>query len=116
VRRRAAWEPVGAEWSAGRPGGEDGRRLAAFVRAHFGVWDVSSRREVLCLQHDIIVYVYGFSPDNRRVAIGVFDPRGSFHAVRVYSLDPAERMQMARDRVARELTPDECAAYLQARC
>jgi WD40 repeat protein len=109
-------------WEAQSPGGlrlsNDGRWLAGTggFDGDFGVWDTASRREVLRLQHDGIVYVYGFSPDNRRVAIGLFDPRGSLHAVRVYSLDPAELMHIARDRVTRELTREECVAYLQARC
>jgi WD40 repeat protein len=109
-------------WEAPSPGGlklsGDGRWLAGTggFDGDFGVWDVASRRAVLRLQHDGIVYVYGFSPDNRRVAIGLLDPRASLHSVRVYSLDPAELMQIARDRVTRELTPEECAAYLQTRC
>ena len=109
-------------WEAPSPGGmrlsSDGRWLAGTggFDGDFGVWDIASRRAVLHLQHDGIVYIYGFSPDNRRVAIGLFDPRGSLHAVRVYSLDPAELMQIARDRVTRELTPEECAAFLRTRC
>lgn len=109
-------------WEAPSPGGlrlsGDGRWLAGTggFDGEFGVWEVASRREVLRLQHHGIVYLYGFSPDDRRVAIGLFDPRGWLHAVRVYSLDPAELMQIARDRVTRALTPEECAVHLQTDC
>ena len=51
-----------------------------------------------------------FSRDGKRLASGAKD--GS---VQVYALDLAELLQIARSRLARELTADECYEYLHSR-
>jgi hypothetical protein len=54
-----------------------------------------------------------FSPDGKLLA-GVRPEPLPF--VRVWTLDPERLLRIARSRVTRSLTPDECRRYLQHAC
>jgi WD40 repeat protein/DNA-binding SARP family transcriptional activator/energy-coupling factor transporter ATP-binding protein EcfA2 len=51
-----------------------------------------------------------FSPDGRRLATASMPDA----VVRVWALDPVELVAIARDKVNRSLTPEECGQYLHA--
>jgi WD40 repeat protein len=55
-----------------------------------------------------------WSPDGKLLA-GVRQRTGA-PFVRVWALDPERLLQIARDRVTRQLTEDECQRYLQRPC
>jgi WD40 repeat protein len=100
----------------------DGKLLAsAGADTMVKVWDLSpdavvdqtagdtvASREMLALSahHDIVVDVL-FSPDGKRLISASQDG-----TVRVYTLDLEELVELARDRVTRGLTTEECQRYL----
>jgi WD40 repeat protein len=74
------------------------------------VWDAASGEELLTLRgHSGPVYGVAFSPDGKRLATASWD-----RTVQVYALDVCELLNLARSRVTRNLTADECQRYLQS--
>ena len=95
---------------------DTGGRMLATTSGFDGrvaVWDFATEERVLELELDGTVSVLGFSPDSRHLAVGLFEPRGSLHAIRILALDPAELVKLARTRVTRTLSDEECRAFLQ---
>ena len=93
----------------------DGTRLAtASMDKTAKVWDVSSGQEVRTLAgHTNTVYGIVFSPDGTRLATASGD-----RTVRVYALNIEDLMSLARRRITRSLTSQECQKYLheEERC
>jgi WD40 repeat protein len=57
-----------------------------------------------------------FSPDGQSVAHTSWDGASTAATIRVFALDDERLLQIARERVTRSLTDDECREYLQAPC
>lgn len=87
----------------------DGKRLAtACADKTAKVWEVATGQEKLTLLgHTDRVTGLAFSPNGRRLATASEDG-----TVRVYTLDIEKLMALARKRVTRSLTPEECQKYL----
>jgi WD40 repeat protein len=87
----------------------DGKRLAtASEDGTARVWDATSGKELLVLSgHEGQVTRVLFSPDSRRLATTSDDG-----TARLYVMDVNELIKLARSRVTRSLTPQECRQYL----
>jgi WD40 repeat protein/serine/threonine protein kinase len=77
------------------------------------LWDLATGQELFTLfGHDMLVYGVDFSPDDRLLATA--SPDGT---VAVHLLPIDEFVDVARSRVTRSLTTDECRQYLHVpRC
>ena len=79
------------------------------------VWDVSTgsnrRQQPLTLYnlHSFSVTGVSFSPDGKRLAIS-----NTAGEARIYALPIEDIVAIAKSRVTRTLTPDECRKYLHA--
>ena len=74
------------------------------------LWDAKSGKELLTLRgHSGYVSGVAFSPDGKRLAATSQDG-----AVQVYALDLRELLNLARSRVTRTLTAEECQRYFQS--
>jgi WD40 repeat protein len=99
----------------------DGSRLAIGTideQAYaVGIWDWPTGVETFRLSDSARRVV--FSPDGKFLA-GVRQELGTPFVgapfVRVWALDPERLLEIARDRVTRALTDDECQRYLQRPC
>jgi hypothetical protein len=95
----------------------DGSRLAITTvdeRAYaIRIWDWRAGIEILKLARDSGHRV-ALSPDGRLLA--EVRRRQPVPFVRVWALDPELLLQIARDRVTRALTEEECRRYLQRPC
>jgi WD40 repeat protein len=88
----------------------DGKRLAtASGDKTAKVWDAESGKELLTLFHSGPVDGVAFSPDGKRLATASED-----WSVQVYALDLRELLNLARSRVTRTFTSEECKRYFQA--
>jgi WD40 repeat protein len=89
----------------------DGKRLATASWDNTAkVWDAESGKELLTLRaHSGAVYGVAFSPDGKRLATASEDG-----TVMVYVFDPRELLNLARSRVTRTFTADECQRYFQS--
>jgi KaiC/GvpD/RAD55 family RecA-like ATPase len=89
----------------------DGKRLAtASWDQTAKVWDAESGKELLTLRgHSSYVYGVAFSPDGKRLVTSSADA-----TVQVYVLDIRELLNLARSRVSRNFTLDECKRYFQS--
>jgi WD40 repeat protein/energy-coupling factor transporter ATP-binding protein EcfA2 len=90
----------------------DGERLATASEDQTAkVWDSKNGDELLTLgDHMNDVMSVGFSPDGKRLATSSYD--GS---IQIYAIDAHDLLQLAKSRVTRDLTPDECRRYFQRR-
>ena len=59
--------------------------------------------------HSDAVYAVAFSPDGKRLATASSD-----WTVQVYALDLRELLNLARSRVTRTFTAEECQRYFQS--
>lgn len=100
-----------SQWVVGVAYSPEGRRLAtASEDGTAKVWDAKTGKELLTLRgHSGIVYCVAFSPDGKRLATG-----GQDGTVQVYAMDIHDLLKLARSRVTRDLTPDECKRYFQS--
>jgi WD40 repeat protein/class 3 adenylate cyclase len=74
------------------------------------LWDARTGREVLTLfGHDRIVHSVAFSPDGRLLATASGDGTVALHLLPI-----GELRELARQRVTRGLTDEECRQYLHA--
>jgi WD40 repeat protein len=92
----------------------DGTKLAAASRDNTAkVWDAGVGRELLSLHgHQSAVTSIAWSPDGERLASA-----GADAIAQVYAIDPTALLHLARSRITRDLTPDECRRYLNTdRC
>jgi hypothetical protein len=89
----------------------DGKRLAtASWDRTAKVWDAESGKELLTLRgHSNFVDGVAFSPDGKRLATASGDS-----TVQVYALDLRELLNLARSRVTRTFTAQECQRYFQS--
>jgi WD40 repeat protein len=72
------------------------------------LWDLATGREVLTLfGHDIVVNTVAFSPDSRFLATASGDGTVALHLLPIDEL-----RKLARERVTRPLTDEECRQYL----
>ena len=72
------------------------------------LWDPATGREVLTLfGHDLVVNAVGFSPDGRFLATVSGDGTVALHLLPIDEL-----RDLARERVTRPLTDEECRQYL----
>jgi WD40 repeat protein len=90
----------------------DGTRLAtASVDGTVKLWAATSGRELLTLTgHTAAINGLDFSPEGRRLATASAD-----QTVRVHALIPTDLIALARTRVTRALTTEECRKYLHVR-
>lgn len=85
-----------------------GKRLAtASWDRTVRVWDLISHHEMFVFTHPAGVESVAFSSDGKYLATGCDDGM-----VRLYPLDDDELLKLARSRVARTLTSEECRQYL----
>jgi WD40 repeat protein len=89
----------------------DGKRLATGSADQTAkVWDAASGEQLLTLKgHTDVVSSVAWSPDGKRLATGSVDG-----TVQIYSMDIHDLLKLARSRVTRDLTPDECERYFQS--
>jgi WD40 repeat protein len=70
------------------------------------VWETATGRELLTLKgHENWILSAAWSPDGKRLA-------SAGQSVQVYAMDIELLMSLARSRVARNLTLEECRKYL----
>ncbi len=89
----------------------DGKRLATASEDQTAkVWDAETGKELLTLRgHSGSVYGVAYSPDGKRLATASADG-----TVQVYAIDIHELLNLARSRVTRNFTPEECQRYFQS--
>ena len=74
------------------------------------MWDAESGKELLTLRgHSGGVNDVAFSPDGKRLAAATEDS-----AVQIYVLDVRELFNLARSRVTRTFTAEECQRYFES--
>jgi WD40 repeat protein len=90
----------------------DANRLATASRDNTAkIWDTGTGRELLSLSgHQNVVFSVAWSPDGKRLATAGADDIGQ-----IYAIDPTLLLRMVRSRITRDLMPDECRHYLNAR-
>ena len=90
----------------------DGKRLATAGEDQTAkLWESDGGQELLTLRgHGGPLLGVAFSSDGKRLASASYD--GS---VQVYEIDIHELLKLARSRVTRNLTPDECLKYFQSK-
>ena len=94
----------------------DGSRLAGTTLDEQGyairIWDWPAGNELLKLRGSGLRVA--LSPDGRLIA--TVRPRQPVPFVHVWALDPELLLRIARSRVTRSLTEEECQRYLQHSC
>jgi WD40 repeat protein len=88
---------------------KDGTRLASFSWDRTAkVWDTKTWRALAVFTHREQVDGGAISPDGTVLVTAT-----SYDGVRFIPLDPAELIALARTRITRDLTPEECLRFLQ---
>jgi WD40 repeat protein/energy-coupling factor transporter ATP-binding protein EcfA2 len=89
----------------------DGKHLATASEDQTAkVWDALSGHELVTLRgHTDTVDSVAWSPDSKRLATASID-----RTVQIYAMDTSELLGLARSRVTRNLTPNECQRYFQS--
>jgi WD40 repeat protein len=89
----------------------DGKRLATASEDQTAkVWDAETGKELLTLRgHSGSVNKVAFSPDGKRLATA-----NAGKTVQVYALDLRELLNLARSRVTRPFSAEECRRYFQS--
>ncbi len=87
----------------------DGKRIAtASIDSTTQLWDAASGEEMLILRgHTSGVTGVAFSPDGKRLATSSLDG-----TVMIYASDIEDLLSLARQRLTRSLTTEECQQYL----
>jgi WD40 repeat protein len=87
----------------------DGTQLASAAFDKLAkVWDVRSGQELMTLYGNTSnVFGVAFSPDSARLATA-----GGDGTVRIYTLQLQDLLTLARSRVTRSLTSEECRRFL----
>jgi len=87
----------------------DGKRIAtASIDSTARLWDAASGEELLTLGgHTSGLTSVAFYPDGKRLATSSLDG-----TVRIYALNLDDLLSLARQRLTRSLTVDECQRYL----
>jgi len=88
---------------------QDETRLASASFDGFAkVWDVKTGQELATLYGNTSnVFGVSFSPNGTRLATA-----GGDGTARIYTLQMQDLIKLARSRVTRSLTPEECQKYL----
>jgi WD40 repeat protein len=93
-----AWSPNGERLTTGDSDGA--------VRT----WDIASGQQLLSLTGFAgEVSGVAWSPDGLRLAAG-----GTDGTVQIYAMDPRLLLDVARNRITRNFTPDECKSYFHS--
>jgi WD40 repeat protein len=101
-------------FSLGLAFSRDGARVAiGALGASVRIWDWTAEAELLTLRPK--ASRFAFSPDGTLLA-AVSDAAAGPPAVRVFALDHDLLLQIARERVTRSLSEEECRQYLQRSC
>jgi WD40 repeat protein len=89
----------------------DGKRLATASEDHTAkVWDAEKGKEPLTLRGQLgQVLGVAFSPNGKHLATASADG-----TVQVYAVDVLELLKLARSRVTRTFTAEECQRYFQS--
>jgi WD40 repeat protein len=92
---------------------KDGTRLASASFDRLAkVWDVASGEELFSLYGNTSnVFGVSFSPDSQTLVTA-----GGDGTIRMYTSQFEDLVALARSRVTRALTPDECQKYLHQAC
>jgi WD40 repeat protein/serine/threonine protein kinase len=84
--------------------------LIAVVGEETKVWDVETGQRLLTLKdHSDVIFDVAFSPDGRHLTTASVDG-----TVRVHLLDLEELKELAKSRLTRGWTPDECQQFLHS--
>ena len=94
----------------------DGRLLAISSKGPVKVWDWTTHQELLQLPVGLpngFGRKLQFSPDGTRLMVQINDPSGLvLDTVRVYVLPTKDIIALAKSRLTRSLTTEECQQYL----
>jgi WD40 repeat protein len=85
----------------------DGTRFAAGVGSELRVWNARNGQQLLAMPSDGSINSIAWSPNDKRLIGATFN--GNVH---VYAMDIHDLMTLARQRVTRDLTHDQCRIYL----
>jgi WD40 repeat protein len=90
---------------------KDGSRVATFSWDRTArVWDTATWREIATFTHPELVDGGAISPDGKHLA--TYTP----YDVRITPIDAGEVTRLARSRVSRELTREECDKFVRVGC
>ena len=90
----------------------DGTQLASVSETgSVSLWDPRTGDLLFAIPHEGEVGGGAFSDDGRHLAVTLDAPDDAADAVRIYTLDADELLDIADTKATRELTPEECAGY-----
>jgi WD40 repeat protein len=98
---------INQNFVAGLRFSRDGERLAVAHSDGMGIWDAHTGELLQKFPHPGSVLSAAFSPDEQRLLTA-----GGDGLARLFYLDVDELLGLVRDRLTRDLTPDECQKYL----